>query len=516
MKIFRINLWAMFLWFWAASISWCFVDLPVAYIKQPDGQTCLPTCLTMALHYKGKCELTTDTIYMLHKETRYNRYNLPKIVSRYGLYALPCWYELGWNAQTLKEELDAGNPIITGCDVGRSGHFVLIIGYTDDGRWIIHDPTSKWQGYALGGKHNIVPWEAFNWRGGVFIHDKPFPEPKISGRVIRVSAPSIMRPAEIAEVKISIRNNGSQPWQSPIFLESVEPSFTSFIRRESPFFFEGTWANRSRVLKAPALQPGETAEMAFKIQAPQIAQAASFREFYNLLTEEGKPLSFEPVSGPGIFEMSPKILVEPKFPKPLPFAETLKDGMPSPFWSVKFGSLNLDSSTTKPKALRLLANNQHYNAAWVGDSSWSDYTAECMVYCDYRPELKAKGWDRVGLFVRDNGDHAADRNNYFESGEFYCMTYDSDDGRIRAGNVMNGGIDDFHPKPFIYLKKSGWHKFAIKCKGETIAYELDDTPFHTEKDDLRTTGSCGIFYKTNFEDRMLTHGALFAEFRCNQ
>jgi len=136
-----------------------------------------------------------------------------------------------------------------------------------------------------------------------------------------------------------------------------------------------------------------------------------------------------------------------------------------------------------------------------------------MIYCEYRPEDLPHGWDRIGIFIRDNDDHAPNTNDLILSGGCYCMTYDSDDGRLRAGNTRNGGVDDFHPKPYIYLKESGWHKFAIRCSGKTISYELDDQPFHTAKSDLRTTGSCGVFYRTTFKDPSLSHGVRFAEFK---
>ena len=43
--------------------------------------------------------------------------------------------------------------------------------------------------------------------------------------------------------------------------------------------------------------------------------------------------------------------------------------------------------------------------------------------------------------------------------------------------------------------------------------QIDDQPFHTARSDLRTTGSCGVFYRTTFKDRSLSHGVRFAEFK---
>ena len=492
---------------------WAGVDLPVPYLKQPDNQTCLPTCLAMTLHFMGKCDLTTDTVQMFQKQTRYDRYNVPRIVKNYDLYALPCWYELGWNAETLKKELDAGHPVITGCDLGRYGHFVLITGYTDDGKWIVNDPSSKFQGYQLGGEHLITNWEALNWRGGIFIHSEPFPEPEVSGKVMDVIAPKRMSPGEIAEVEVNIKNNGKKLWSEPIYLESVEPSFTSIIKRKSPFYIKRRWISQSRVAVVKTVERGDIASPTFKIKAPKVKKTTTFREYFNLLTADGLSLSIEPVSGPGILEISPKILVEPKFSKHPPLIEKARRGKPSKWWSVKFGTLEPDNSTTRPQTLCLLTLDKVYDVAWVGDSSWSDYKVEAMIYCDYRPDEKPEGWDRFGIFARDNGDYAGLTKNLKESGEFYCMTYDSDDGRLRAGNVLNGSIDDFHPKPEVYIKESGWHKFAIRCSGKTITYEIDDKLFHSEKDNKRKSGSCGVFYTTTFRNRSLSHGIRFGDFR---
>jgi hypothetical protein len=139
-----------------------------------------------------------------------------------------------------------------------------------------------------------------------------------------------------------------------------------------------------------------------------------------------------------------------------------------------------------------------------------------MVFCEYRPDDIKKGYDRVGIFARDNGQHAADTKNMLEIGESYCMTYDSDDGYLRAGNIINGGVDDFRPKPRFHLTESGWHRFSIRCKGNEISYELDGKPFHTEKDKSLRAGECGVYYKSGFTDLQNSHGIRFSDFQVVQ
>ena len=489
------------------------VDLSVPYLAQPDNQTCLPTCLTMVLHYMDKVELTTATVFQFQKRTRYDRYNLPGIVKDYGLYALPCWYELGWDADTLRKELDAGHPIITGCDVGAAGHFVLITGYTDEGKWIINDPTGPSPGYNLGGPHHAVEWEDLNWRGGAFIHAEPFPDPMVSAIVTDRKIPERLAPGEKAEIRFDLKNNGKTPWQEPLYLECIERNFTRIIPRASQFYNPEKWISPSRVMSLGSIQPGETKSLVFEIKAPEVKKPGPFTEYWTMLDSRGQRLSREAVSGPGLFDMNAKILVEPDAAWALPLAENPQNGKPSLPWHVKFGSLEEDHSTTMTGVLRLLTPGKIYDCAWVGDSTWTDYKVEALVYCEYRPELKPKGWDRVGIFIRDNGDHAANTSAMSERGEYCCMTFDSDDGRIRAGYVRNGVTEDFHPKPYIYMPQTGWHRFAIRCNGEEFIFELDGNQFHTEKYRRRKNGSCGVFYTTRFPDPAFSHGVRFAQFK---
>lgn len=493
--------------------SFCGVDIPVKYMKQPDDQTCLPTCLTMVLHFYGKVDLTKETVFELHKRTRYDRYNLPDIVKDYNLYALPCWYELGWNAQTLKRELDAGHPIITGCDLGRAGHFVLITGYTDDGKWIVNDPTGKARGYKLGGEHLVTDWENLNWRGGVFIHKEPFPQPQVSGIVTERSVPEIMTPGSRAKISFNLKNNGKQKWQEPLYLECIEWRFSNCVPRKSAFYNKSAWLSPSRVMEVKTLMPDETTSLVFEIKVPEVESPTSFKEYWTLLDSQGCQISDESVSGPGLFDMNAKIIVEPEVSWKLPYEETLKNNKPSLPWYVKFGTLETDNTTTMPKVLRLLTPGRNYDCAWIGDSTWTDYRVEALVYCEYRPELRPQGWDRTGIFLRDNGDHAGNTSDVDQKGEYYCITYDSDDGRLRAGYSRNGVIGDFHSEPFIYLKQSGWHRFAIRCRENEISYELDGKPFHTAKSRRRKNGSCGVIYITRFSDLSLSRGVRFSEFK---
>jgi hypothetical protein len=156
--------------------------------------------------------------------------------------------------------------------------------------------------------------------------------------------------------------------------------------------------------------------------------------------------------------------------------------------------------------------------AWVGDPNWTDYKVQAWLYCELRPGEKPGAFDRVGIFARDNGQHRGATKDEFEIGSSIAMTFDSDDGSVRAGDVVNGVIGDFR-KEWYHIKESGWHLFSVACKGQTVTYELDGKPFHVQEHVRGAKhGDCGVYYETtfNFENQSpgdVSHGVSFAGFK---
>lgn len=521
MQLPRINkLPATAIFLAVASLSFAAVELPVPYLQQPDNQTCLPTCLTMALHFMGRESLTSDTVQKFQKRTQYNRYNVPGIVKDYNLYALPTWHELGWTRETVEHELDQGRPVILGLNQGPVGHFVLAIGYTNDHKIIIHDPWYKEPGWEFGGPHVVADWSQLNFRGGIMIHATPFPdEPKPAGKIVKEEYPKRMAPGETAQVSYEIRNTSDKPWPDGVFLAAIDPTSTS-TERESAFFVQEDWLSPTRI-KGPDkrnLMSSDTATFTFKIRAPQVAKATTFREHWNLIDKNGHWLNGRRLTMSEDHAAAFTIVVSPQTTATLPQHETSNGSQPSLPWQVKYGTITTDDTTTKPpdasRPWRLLTPGKTCDAAWLGNGAWTDYRVEAWVYCEMRPELKSEGFDRVGIFIRDNGQHAGDTKNETEIGECYAMTFDSDDGSIRAGFITNGSLDDFRPKAQRHkLTETGWHKFSIKCEGETLTYELDDKPFYAGKDKEFKSGECGIYYRSVLDSPGTAHGVAFAGFK---
>jgi hypothetical protein len=474
----------------------------------------------MALHFMGRVELTSPTVFAFHKRTNYDRYNLPGILKDYGLYGLPNWYERNWTRKTIEKELDAGRPVILGCNQGRYGHFILAVGYTDDGRLIINDPTAKAPGYEIGGPHNTIRWEQLLWRGGCIIRPEPFPDPPaVAGSCTESTTPRRMAPGDTGEAVFEVKNTGTVPWPEEVYLAPVEPESTPTVLRRSALADADRWLGLQRAAapdrKAPA--PGVKVVFRVPLRAPAVAGPTIFLERWNLVDGTGRRLGDSYLAGPGDYQMFSKVVVEPPRSFGLPLDETARDGRPALAWLTKAGELGTTSTTPAPPdgltALQLLSPGRRYNSAWVGDPAWSDYRVEAWVWCEYRPGEEKQGWDRIGIFARDNGDRSGDTKDGTELGESYAMTFDSDDGGVRAGNIQNGGIEDFREGPRHKIKETGWHKFAIRCEGDTLTYELDGAEFWKGKDRHLKSGDCGVYYKTAFREPGQSRGIVFAGFK---
>ncbi len=503
------------------------VHLPVPYSTQPDNQTCLPTCLNMTLRWYGRCELTTDTIQALHKRTWYDRYNLPAIVKDYGLYALPSWNELGWKKDDIKREIAAGRPVIMGLNTGRGGHFVLAVGYTADDKLIINDPSRKRFGYKLGGEGAAVDWNDLMWRNGCMIHSEPFPPAlrPISGMTLETTAPKMLRPGQIADYAVAIRNTGSEPWPVNTKLCAIDPWGNSgWLKPKSDLFEKSTWKSQSCAAEvpttAPLVQPGEVYEFNFKVQAPPVEKQVTIHERFGLIDGTGRWFFEDYQAGPGPWNISDMIVVAPETSDTLP----MQGDIP---WKTKTGAIEkadlaaagIPAPPDGKQAYFLPSGgSQGYNCAWVGNMEWKDYKVSILLWLAYDGDNKENGYTRTGLFMYDNGMHSPCMKNLTEIGVALTSVYDSDDGALRFGDSDNGyvgaGIGDvIERKDRTFLKESGaWHRVEMECKGRTVKYYFDGKLARTDTaTDKFTHGDCGVFVET--DGCKEPAGAYFADFK---
>jgi hypothetical protein len=486
-------------------------------MEQPDGSTCLPTSLLMVMNYLGRADLTTETVYALHERCQYDRYNVPAIVANYGLHAFPSWLEHAWTPATIEAELRAGRPVILGVDVSRPGHFVVAVGYTADGRVIIHDPYWKESGWFAGGANVVTDWDKLVWRNGIMIRTEPFPDPPrgISGTIVATTAPRTMVSGERAEVEITVQNNGREPWPTDTVLRPVDayrPDWTA-AERISPFAISSDIRPSHTTAPAsenPVIHPGEVAAFRFCITAPTVHANTTFRENFNLYSPTAGWFSAHWQTGPSNREIFLRLAVVPRDNPEVPTEQAIRAGhfltrnaaVPGGV-ELLHGDLNLPPlpeaaqpadavSTTAPAILRT-PPGKPFSVAHVGAFTARDYSVSAWMWLEYRPLRgnRGRGVNRVGLFARDSGQLTYGNKTELESGDSLVISYDSDDGRLRAGTFARGGVDDWRPRrDATYIRESGWHHLRIDCLGTSVTYFLDGQELVTQ--DLATTPATSI------------------------
>ncbi len=134
----------------------------------------------------------------------------------------------------------------------------------------------------------------------------------------------------------------------------------------------------------------------------------------------------------------------------------------------------------------------------LGKAAESDYFVEADIYCNYRPALAADGYERVGIFARDDG------NGMFEGtsgggvkGSNYALTWDSSNGRIQCLKTVAGAATDLLPAPQ-YLASSAWRRFRIEALGNQITFKVDGSTLRVATDSTFPTGQFGVGYHDYF------------------
>ncbi|MCP4246512.1 MAG: hypothetical protein GY778_05635 [bacterium] len=147
--------------------------------------------------------------------------------------------------------------------------------------------------------------------------------------------------------------------------------------------------------------------------------------------------------------------------------------------------------------LQVRNDGGEYETAAVGAVGDTNCNVEAWVFCEYRPEVAADGFERVGIFARDRGNANFEAGN-LGGGNCYALTSDTDTGRIRAGAVTAGVFTDFLEASPLYAPTTAWRRFQIECTGSSIRYCVDDTVVAGVNDTTHTSGRCGIGHHEYF------------------
>jgi hypothetical protein len=200
------------------------INLTVPYIHQCwdtpddfDGRwACGATCAVMVLAYYGiisqwpcDCSLpyphTSNYGNYISKEYTYGSYTfdtmtldasgspsygaygyihysdglskLGRMVDYFKMHGLDSWQKYGPSELEIKAELEAGHPVPASTKLTEIGHWIIIVGYTDEGYYIVHDPFgSKPYGNNPGGNYNgsyvLYTWDEMkiNEKWAAFVH----------------------------------------------------------------------------------------------------------------------------------------------------------------------------------------------------------------------------------------------------------------------------------------------------------------------------------------------------------
>jgi hypothetical protein len=196
----------------------------------------------------------------------------------------------------------------------------------------------------------------------------------------------------------------------------------------------------------------------------------------------------------------------PSFPFADPFAATGRLGL----WDDKFYYADTvafapDSPGGDGHVLKVGNARNPVNTVRRGNFADTDYSVQADIYCEYRPGDAADGYERFALFARDSGTGALGLSDY-GGGNCYALTYDTHDGRVRAGKYTNGLLSDFLESTPLYLPASGWHQFKIACAGATLRYYVDEALVIQLNDGSFPRGYFGLGHEELFATDSLVHG----------
>jgi len=151
----------------------------------------------------------------------------------------------------------------------------------------------------------------------------------------------------------------------------------------------------------------------------------------------------------------------------------------------------------------------------LGAATDTDYFVQCALYCNYRPQLASDGFERVGIFARDDG------SGLFEGisgggvqGNNYALTWDSHDGSVHCLRTVNGVPTDL--RPAVPMASSGWRLLRIEAVADRITFRIDGAIIHSVTDATHPDGQFGIGYHEYFATNTNILGTYADNFLANR
>lgn len=132
----------------------------------------------------------------------------------------------------------------------------------------------------------------------------------------------------------------------------------------------------------------------------------------------------------------------------------------------------------------------------LGAATSRDVAVQADLYCEYRPQLAADGFERVGIFARDNAQGAFD-GTLSQPGACYALTWDSHDGRLRCLRVQGGVLTDLAPAP-VFRASTAWRRIRIEARGSSLRFLVDGALVLAATDAAFPAGEIGIGHHEYF------------------
>lgn len=135
----------------------------------------------------------------------------------------------------------------------------------------------------------------------------------------------------------------------------------------------------------------------------------------------------------------------------------------------------------------------------IGDSKAKDYFVQAHIYCQMRTDVAANGFERVGIFLRDDGNGLFEGTNGAGTirANNYCLTFDSNDGRVRCIRTVDGVPTDMLPAP-VLRPTTQWRLMRIEAEGTQLRFLLDGELLLETTDATHAMGQCGIGFREFF------------------
>ncbi len=197
---------------------------------------------------------------------------------------------------------------------------------------------------------------------------------------------------------------------------------------------------------------------------------------------------------------------KPRYPVPLPMEFPYRDTFPAAgreldSWQDKFTESEIiPFSPTSPGGdgyvLVVKDPAGGMETTRIGNLTDADYFAQCDIYCNYRPQLESDGFERVGIFIRDNGNGAFE-HTHGGGGYCYILAWDSGDGRLWCVKSVNGATTDLAGTP-IHRPSTAWRRMRIEARGSQLTFKCDGEAILTVSDSSFSQGQCGIGWHEYF------------------